>query len=210
MKRWDAFFPYVIPECTGVTEMLAEQKIRQAAIEFCTASRIDLRRLDPLQIIAGVGTYELDAPINTSIIQISEVWVGDRKKLAESTVHELSHAPTHWRTETGEPTHYVSEEQGSITLFRIPTTTGEQLSVSAYVTPSQTSTGVEDGVFERHLQHIADGAKAVLMAMPGVSWGSPNMSIYYGSLFARHKNDARLDGKRQYGRPNQSVRLRSF
>lgn len=209
MKLWEAFMPYILPECPGLTEMLAEQQVKQTAREFFTKSRVIVERLDPVILAAGQRTYDLySESTKMNVIQVQGVWLNSDRRLVETTLDDL--AMRDWHTQQGEPTHYVVEQLGTVSLYKTPQTSGGVLTISAVLAPSMSSLGISDSLFERHAIHIAVGTKAALMAMPGMSWTNPPLSQYYQSLYARDLNETRIDGKRQYGRANQSVKLRSF
>jgi hypothetical protein len=139
-----------------------------------------------------------------------EAWIEDRQ-LLQTAATDLATGYKNWRTETGTVEAYLSETPDTITLYRIPdsTTAGQLLKLRAALIPTQTSTGVEDWIFSGYAQQIADGTKAYLMRMPG-AWGNPSMAQFYAAAYATHKNSARTDGKRNFGRASQTVRLQRF
>lgn len=213
MKHWQDFMPLILPEVNGASEMLVEQVLRQTAIDFITESRIHVEQMETVVLVEGDRTYELSPETaDTAVVQIKEVWLEDRFRLVETTLNDLNDLSGNWRTHVGTPRRYVCERLGEITLDKAADqyAAGKELYVSAYIAPTQSSDGIADWLYERHAQHIADGTKGALMAMSGMQFANPAMSAYYTGLYLKQKNAARLDGKRQYGRANQTIRLRSF
>lgn len=210
MKTWSAFYHLVVPEVQGAPLPVIDSALRQVAIDFTTSSLVHQVALADIAITPGTASYTPTVPDGYSIALMLEAWI-DNEQLSQTAASALATGYQNWRTEAGRVTSYLSETPDSILLYRIPddTYTGKVIKCRAALTPVQSATGIEDWLFEAYAQQIADGAKAYLMRLPG-PWANPTMLQYYSGAYASHKNGARTDGKRNFGRASMTVKLPRF
>lgn len=173
-----------MPEVDGCPTILAENAIRQAAIEFCRDSRSQQTTITQA-VTAGTAAYTLTPPVDTVIQHTLEVW-HDGTRLTPKTLLELdSRLPRDWRNIQAPVANWYSvPSAGSVQLVYTPSANG---SLSALVTlkPSQASTTIDDRVAEDHREAIAAGAKYRLLSMSGKPWANPALSLKYKTEFSK-------------------------
>lgn len=204
-----AFFPRLLPSVIGCPEPLAQQALLDSAIEFCGRSLAVTTTLDAVTLTAGIASFEVETPTNTTIAQVLNLWYDGR---------ELDAAPyseaTAIASADGEPRYYYGEdidEVFNITLMPAPDRTVRSgVIVRAALKPTRSATTVHNILFERYAPAIVDGAMAILMAIPDQSYSNEQKALVLGSS-ARHKaNAARTDALHGRVQSSMSVKMRSF
>ena len=216
---WTAFYPYVLPEVTGVPEPLLQHFIRLAAIHFFEEAQVWTVDVTPINLVALTGTYNLVAPAQTitAVPLLTEVpdvamakwaWVNG-VQIFPASQEELGALSEYWADKTSSfVSNYTQHTQDTITLFPIPdfaSTAG--LKVKVAVRPSLTSTGVPDWLGSKYVQEISCGAKSDLMGMIGKPWSNPDGEAKYGSLYEKMLTKATVEGNRSFTRTTSTVRF---
>lgn len=181
--RYDDLLQHVLPEVHGCSDPLAEQAIRDAAIEFCRRSRIWVVACDPADVTALEGAYDIDLPADSSLIQIASVRIAGQDLIDAASTDKLDEQCRHdWDTKTGYPRYYTQIDDESFLCTPIPDfTKPDGLLVRLIVKPSQSSTGYPNWINERYQEYIVAGAKARLMKKQGQPWYNPGQAASYES-----------------------------
>lgn len=187
VTSWSAFFPYVAPDVYECPQITMEIAIRDAATEFCRRAYVWKEELDPINVEAGVHTYDLGASRNVICEHVVEAMFGDQELVSTKT----SNLPSNRDTYEAKPRAYALQFGDQIRLYPIPDTAGT-LKVTAALTPSSTATGIDTTVFERYKEVIAHGAKHRLMNVPSKSWSNPALAQYHMTQFMRGVGEARI------------------
>lgn len=154
--------PYVI----GCPEPLAKQALLDAAIEFCNKSHAVSVSLDPITVLEGVSTYELDTPSQTGIATVLKLWYEGNiiTPIPYESATALFNHPN------GTPRYYYGqyvEEAFSVTLLPNPEkTVVDGLRLRVALTPNRDATKVHDILFDRYVDDIVQGAISILCAVP--------------------------------------------
>ena len=69
MKTAD-LLPYLLAEVPAAPDVTAKMALVQAAIEFCRETQAWDELQDPITVIDGINTYDLDAPADASVVSI--------------------------------------------------------------------------------------------------------------------------------------------
>lgn len=188
------FFPYVIPEVTGCPDPLAKMHIISAAAEFCRETLAWTDAQDPIPLVDGVSEYEIECPSQSYALTVRDVTIGG-VRLVPITMGQLPSVLPNWQTAQGnEPRYYnASGTRGYIQVYPIPAaTTGQSMTVRAAFVPSSGASTLPDFLGQRHMEVIASGAKARLLAMLGVAWANPVAGAFHKQLFDAGVLDARI------------------
>ena len=189
------FHPFVATEVIGCPYPTLDQALLLTAIEFCRETKAWTESQDPIILIEGVNEYEIDVPTGAYVQTVRDVWIGSHR-LQPVTMSGLQNAMPDWLSAKGsEPSYY--NMAGELTLLRVyptPTAvTGQAMVVRASYVPTMSATSLPDFLGQRHLDAIASGAKARLMAMPGVPWTNTELSIYYRANFDKAILNTRIE-----------------
>lgn len=217
-----AFFskllPYVLPQVTTCSNMMAEQNIRRAAIDLCQKSRVWRTTQHPLPLENSYCEYEFEPDDGADRVQIE--WVTyEGRRLEPTTEQRLFFNDREWVLRRGEPTHYFEMNSGYIRLWPTPNDwlsafmpgmqesrdyqwenrdelypVAERGPCSIVVRISQRphleASGMDAQVMEDHYNAIVNGALSYLMYMPGKEWSNPQLAQQYEIAFGEGINKA--------------------
>lgn len=179
-KTLDQFFPWVLPSAPGCSDLLAQQAIRSACVDFC--NRTDLvQRVMAADATINVQDYVVSPPADMILSRVLSVSyqgcvltvvpadaVNSDIVLRGATIGTavpLKGAPSWYFQKT--PT------DSGFSVYPIPAVTlVGGLTVKASFSPSNAAATVEDVLFDDYASDIAAGALAALMLMPGQTFSS--------------------------------------
>lgn len=201
MALIDDFLPEVSPEVPGCPLPSITIAIRNSLIEFCKDSLYWAVDLDPINIEAGVHTYDLDSPETDS--NIAGVLVASHDGVPLDQVSEdlldlnwpqylnlyknvLRYGISDpWRTVTStKPCLYLLPNPRQIRLVGIPETSlANGLTIKAGIKPDPTAEEVGDIIYEDYHEAIAHGALYRLLMQNGKKWTDKKSAADYKMLF---------------------------
>lgn len=190
-----AFHPFVATEVIGCPDPTINQALLLTAIEFCRETKAWTEIQEPIPLEGGAFEYEMDAPTGALVQTVRDVWIGSRR-LTPITMAGLQNVMPDWATAQGsEPSHYsMAGELPLLRVYPIPAnTTGQALVVRASYVPKTNATTLPDFLGQRHIEGVASGAKARLMAMPGTPWSNPELASYYRAMYDQSILNARIE-----------------
>jgi len=199
---WDKFYTQVQPYVPGCPEIVMDEHLRRAAVDFCARSEVWRFDIEPRQTFPGVSDYYLDTPNHGRLEDVTHLFLEGRRL---DRIADLYEQPNPQVPDT-RPDAYAVYMGGALRFF--PTPDREYAFQGAGVLrPAQTATGVEDFIFETYGSDIICGAVASLLEIPNKEWSNPEASLYYRSRFHRAADDAK---GRQMRRTGTQVRLPGF
>lgn len=194
---WSAFTNDVLLDTPNCSAIVAEQAVRDSAIDFCRRTLVWVYDPGVIAVGAALADYQLEPPAGTKVERVLEVKV-DGRQLEPKSPDELNGYYADWAAEKGQPQFYASSEDSeTIWLVPRPTQTG-QMSQRLALRPTQASTGLDSILYERYRDAIVCGALAALFMMPNKSWSNPALGL-----------DRRLQYNRRVGSV-QAEALRGF
>lgn len=145
MRAWREFEPHVLLWVTGCPSFTVDHYVRQAAIEFLDRSGAFRRRvwLPPV----GPGQYSLQPPGEARLIRLRGLSDADGDIDLRGARAEVC---------------------GGVVKLDPPA--ASQLMADLVLVPTQDAEGVEDDIFELHVEPIAELAAAKLMMLPQRPW----------------------------------------
>jgi hypothetical protein len=185
MKSLDLFFPYVLPHVHGASDPAVIQALRQACIDFCKETDL-VQRVAGVDVTAAAQSYAVPIPADMVFNRLLAVaWQGRWLSAVtpsdvESDVVLMGVAIGAVTPETGSPIAYFQKTptDPGFSIYPIPDTTlalGFTTKVSFY--PTQTTTTVDDVLFDEYADTIGAGAALRLMGTPGQTYTSPNTAF---------------------------------
>lgn len=192
----------------GASQDITTLAIRNSAIEFCEETGVTDFVDTPKTLVAGQATYAIgDTGIAYSVARIKEA-VLDNDPLEATSVDELSNRYIDWAKQTATPKKYVQLDPTQIRLFPIPDKSVGTLYLTYTTKPTRTSTGIDDFIFDRYVEAIADGAIARLASMPNKPWSSPSVAATANVDFCNKKRDAKIEVNKSFTRAKLKVKLK--
>lgn len=166
--------------------------IRNTCIDFCRDTLVLQQDLDPITMVAGIATYELEVTRGYIPGQVLGVWYLARPLVRKSQLELEKLYTRNWQSIEGTPQVFTQFNFNEITLAPKPNETVRNAVTGrmSYL-PSRTSTEIDDVIFERYLDEIVLGAVARLMATPNQPYTDAEGSLNYGRMFASKVAQAR-------------------
>ena len=165
--KWEDFGPFVLPYVVGCPLPTMVHHVRLAAIEFCKRTKCWARNLEPVTAFdPHVVEIEPDST-NARILAIEGVAVDgvDWPVLSADTGVAKSLQPSSEKFS-------FSEDLASLCIYPAMTN-GAQVVVRVAMVPKLTASELPVAL-EEYAQHIANGAIASIMRIPGQPFAGPS------------------------------------
>lgn len=174
----------------GCPQPVAVNAIRNSVIEFLTKTLL-LEQTVEVVLEPGAARCEIDAEAGTTVTRYLRGYRNVRgNPVAATTPSALDDRSPNWRDEVGEPVHAFIDSS-SLIVHPVPVDAGVLYADFAY-TLARSATRVADEILDGWAETIAAGALKRLLIMPGTSWLSPELAVYYGNQFAIGIDEARI------------------
>lgn len=196
--------PYVLPEVPSCPRDMALQQIRLAAIELCSRTLVWTEQQDAITTVIGQDTYSLNLDEGQEIAKLLNVWVG----ATEIEVVTASEGRRRKQTNSGRECAYSSNRQ-DIVMHPTPTVVGT-LIVAAALKPSIDAEDLDDDVFSQHINDVAHGALAGLMAMNKTDWNNPDAAREHRATFNSRVSTLAIRRGRGYGKRRYATSSAKF
>jgi hypothetical protein len=162
--NWEDFLREVLPEVAGCPVQIAENAIRNAAIEFCNQSRVWRERIVDVPLVADTATSTLDT---TGASAAANIFTTDRP-------------------------HYYNNDEPKIIRFYPTPNASYTAEVFATLKPTLDGVSGPNFLFDDWLEPISHGAKARLKAMSGRPWQDTKMIQFHRREFITGWTEARI------------------
>lgn len=173
--------------------------------EFCAKSLLYIRTLPAVNVVAGVGTYNLTAPTDTVIVMVERLTINSIP-LDPTSQDLLDRSPDAWEPITAkQPNTYMMDAEKVLKLKEIPLeniTAG--LIVSVSLKPTWTTLVVPDFIYEDWYEAIKHGTLEHLMQMPNQTFTNVKMAEFHGREYKGVLSDAK--GRKYTGKAKVSIR----
>jgi hypothetical protein len=191
--NWEDFLREVLPEVAGCPVQIAENAIRNAAIEFCNQSRVWRERIVDVPLVADTATYTLDttgASAAANILGVHRVRLTD-SEIPLPTISKQQLDDQWLQTTTDRPHYYNNDEPKIIRFYPTP---NASYTAEVFATLKPTLDGVSgpNFLFDDWLEPISHGAKARLKAMSGRPWQDTKMIQFHRREFITGWTEARI------------------
>lgn len=201
----------VAPRLPGCLDVLIDQAILDAGIEFCDKSLVIRRDAIVVSTIAGTGTYALEPNVGTTdtvVAFIFRAWSNEVElaPMSESDVQTPHGFQTFISGATkprASPKGFSQSYMGGITLHPAPDGV-YNINARVAVRPHRLAASFEDEVYEDWMEAIIDGALARLYMFPG-TWSNPALAKFHSDKFDRAIASAQEEALR--GNVAQNLRV---
>lgn len=167
--------------------------------DFCTSSMVWRDISDPIDVVQGTNTYDLDVPQGAMLVSVMSVNY-DAKPLRASTVLDLYNSVREWETRAGRPCYYTQLNPEEIILAPVPDESLPYgLSIITALQPSMTATFYPRWIHNRFQPVIVDGVLGQLMQMPGKRWTDMKNGALHQRAYENGRATARAVGATALG-----------
>ena len=197
--KWSDFSPYVLPYVTGCPHPVMDQHVKLAAIDFFRRTLSYRQVLEPV-VTEGTALVPLEAPMDTQIIKIKSVTVGD----SDFPLVEAAHGLELSRTNPGREFAFTQDGR-TLVVYPIQRS-GLEVVADAAVAPSITSSTLDDAQAMQHMQDIAHGAVASIKRIPGQPFSDLAGSPVHQAMFEARVSTVAA----KHSRGVMAAKMRSF
>lgn len=214
MAAYENFFPNILPEVPGVAEMVAENAVRNAVIEFCEKSLILQRDHDPITVVQNIVDYDLEPPTGYIVVKVMKAWLENAEltPLAPDFVREAAvynRLFSSYEANTDRPRAFLQKDERTVSLWGVPDKNYRSgLTMRVALKPTRAATTVEDVILEDYAETIASGALYRLMMSAGKPYTNTELAAVHKGLFQQGINVARQRATHGQVRSTLSVKLR--
>lgn len=212
MKSYDDFLPYVLSDVPGCAEIVAIQAVRNTVIDFCEKSCVVQVDLDPVTLLAGEATYDLEPPQNRRVTKVMKLFYRNRE-LPPMALDAIPSA-TFFNPEAldadgrSEPQAWSQKDTDTFTVLPIPKSREiDAITIRAALKPTRNSTACDDVLFEDYAEYIGAGAKARLMIVPNKAYTNPKLVATQNEFYMQGVNVARQRATRGHTRASLRVKM---
>lgn len=204
------FHDYLLPELPGCTVAMVNLHLVQVAREFCHSTSAWRLPLDPIGLVAGQKTYDLDAPeLQADPVRLTKMTVAGVLLWQYADARPVNRADTP-KYQRNKPPFTVSNDLTEITLAadEVPAATlvADMLLEGAFK-PSITATALPDFLRSQYLEAMRFGTLSRLMVMKK-KWGDRDLAMRYASEWHSALNFAAYQA--DVGNTRQPLRVRSY
>jgi hypothetical protein len=165
------FYDWILPDIAGYVPALVDQKIREAAQDFCELTRTWRVSITPLDITMGAPEIQLVTDADMEIFELRKVFVNGLL-IDPANESDLDAADSGWDIVVGPPTDYLLYDRRVIRLHPIPDfTIVGGLTGQAFLRPTSMAANLPS-LFSSVEDVLAKGVKAKLMAMDKKPWSN--------------------------------------
>ena len=206
MATWSSLYQYVLPDAPGCPELVIDQNLRQAAIDFLRDSGSYIVTVPAFAYTANVSAYAHAPAADIQLSGVVEALVAGQTTAMRMGTPSVAYLAT---TALYPRVFIAGDDNSTFTLWPTPTTPGTlAYRYSAY--PTQSATTVPDIVVAQWADAIARGAKARILALPGKSYTNTKLSVLYEQQFRAAINRAKILRQRSALTAGTRVRFWSF
>lgn len=195
------FIPGVTPAVPLCPTKVVKDKILESMRLFCEQSKIWIKPLDPISLVAQTAEYPLttvdvEGEGNTlanlyDMVGIEHVEI-DTQSLDPTAERYLNSNERGWRRHSQyEPRRYYGTPERTIVMVFTPNANRtDVMDIWLSVMPLRTATQVDDFLFTDWKRGIEFGAIALLKEVPDMPWTNAESAIYYWNRFQEEVDKA--------------------
>ena len=187
MTPLSAFFPDILVDVPKCPEPIAQYHLVHTLSDFCVRTRALTEILDPVDVEANTQSYTVEPSLGKHyLVRIEEAWLNG-VRLSPADVTYLDAHLRDWRSETGLPSAFTSED-GVGTLMLIPAPAASaagalRVKIAYAPDPANPPTEVDPLLLRRFAAVIAAGTKARLFGIANQAWTDHNLSAKWEGVY---------------------------
>lgn len=196
------------PHCPVPTAIFALQR---TARDFCYESMILRYVSDPIDLMAGEGTYDIEVPNATESVSAVAVWYNDRPLEPLGFSAKYRWPWKNYDSRQGPPMFWSAPNQNQILLSPIPEIAeANALVIMAAVAPKRNAAGVDDDVLEKWSDTMINGALARIYAIPNQPFTNPQAAKERYMLYRADVAQAKIEANKERTTASLKVRPRTY
>lgn len=210
--EYEQFLSQVTQYVPDVSEFVAVDAIRNAAIEFCTKSLWWQLNLDPISVVVDQGNYPLETPADTKVVQIINAYFDENLLIPQSPDRLADiYRMGDWQTMTGSPQYITQIIKPEVQLVPIPFVPADNiLRIRVALAPTRDSQEIDSEIYEQWAETIAMGARARLYSQPKQPYYDKQAATDAMKLFRYDINRARIAVNKGLTRAAMQVEYQRF
>ena len=208
LVEWNQAQPLILPDLRDCPWEMAQSRLVLAAREFFARSGAWRQELDTTSIQGERDYPELVDLMDAEIVRVKRAFYGTqeiRPMLPTDFFKEVAEDPG---TETTPQWMTVVED--TLYLHRAPLESGVLIKAECTFKPALTARGLPADLWNQHIEHIAEGAKARLYASQAKPYTDLNLAAIARDAFNREIGKAMARASRGSTRAARRVRAHFF
>lgn len=205
---WSSFIKYIRPYLKGCPDKIIQEMVIRNTQKFCVETHCYHAQATNITVTSGTSEYSL--AFSGSVEPLTILWA----RIGADYLKEISEEKLRswegidWREDTGSPsTHYFLTDDLQILLYPEPSATlTTSLEVMCIVKPTLTATSIDDFIYQRYWDIIAEGVLFDLKRMPNAAWSDPEGAIMHYDLYRRGVSRTKRWMRKNSGRESSYVR----
>lgn len=186
MKEWKEFLPAVMLHLPGCPELVVEDALRVAAIEFCETTRVWKEEYVTLAVTAaGFQDYAVsNNPKDAGLCHLHAAWVGEYEVgvgLPGSDQNfypgQTEDAVLNYRYQNTRNYSIEIVGRATIRINPVPNATPKTIVATVSYCPTPVAFGFPDGLYFKHHEAIEKKAMYNLMIQVDKPWSNPQMAM---------------------------------
>lgn len=209
---YEQFLPQVTQYVPDVSEFIAVDAIRNAAIEFCEKTLFWQINTDPITVVENQANYPIQTPADTKLVQVI-VGYYDTNLLIPKAPDQLAdiYRMGDWQNIAGAPQYITQIIKPEIVLVPYPyQTQADLLTLRIAIAPTRDSQEIDSEIYEQWAETIAMGARARLFAQAKQPYYDKQASIDALKMFRYDINRARIAVNKGLTRTSPQVEYQRF
>lgn len=168
------------------SDPVTEGAIKRAVIEFCSQTGVWLYPCAPMNVEAGVLTYQLTPPIDAMVVGVADVFY-DGHQIDAKSFASLNATKPGWMTNHGTPDAYTQVESDRLILAPLPSANlAGGLVFTLKLAPTYDAISAPAWLLSKYRNALAEGALSRLMLMPNKPWTDTQNGIDRRTRFESH------------------------
>jgi hypothetical protein len=221
MSAFVDLLPFIMPFVRDCNTPAAVAAARFAVVEFYAKSLWQQEQLEPVDLVAGQATYEIELQQQQVAAEVMRVEVDNIKNPLEFVTKDRLDFMygKDWTTLIGQPRWCTQIEPTDITLVPAPdsiaagpdpTQPPNQMRLLVAIQPTPDATEFDDSVFNYYAEALAYGARARLLETAGQPYYDPTSAPFCWQRFYAGVSAAKARRMKDHTRAVQSVQLRPW
>lgn len=178
----------------GANKDFVLDAIKNSVRDFCQSTLLWVKKLDPINIIAGTATYTLTAPVVTqaSVVNIDRAEF-EGAPMGPDSMDVLDRSDEPWRQQTGPASYsYMVDAEKVLRLRYIPTENKiGALEIWASLKPLITATVLPDFLYDEWYDCILNTAIGLLFSIPRQVFTNIQEAEYFTMLANAERSRAK-------------------
>lgn len=182
------------PHCT---EAIAAHAAKMTTIDFCRRTHWWKVTSDPIDLVAGEESYDVEVPNGTEPIAVVAAWYNNRPlwPMGFSTRNRFQFR--NLTTFNGTPQAFANDSPSQLVLLPVPKDAEVgALIMTVAVQPKRSALGADAEMMERYFDTLVYGALARVLSIPNQPFTSPDAALAREKQYREEVTKAKIDANK--------------